>query len=302
LVVKFGIEFQQVWFGVHLLAQSAEKPISIQSSNAVHPPIVHRLPSTAMKVLLIEDENAAARRLEKLVLEIAPEAHVLDRLDSVESAVLWLKNNPPPALILLDIHLADGSCFEIFQHVKVVSPIIFTTAYDEYALQAFKENTVDYLLKPIKVNELQAAIEKFKRLHQSPPALDYKKLSETLMKQGGTTYLRRMLIRFSNSFKLIDMSDAAYFYSKDKITFLVSRSNGKRFPVDYPLDKLEGILDPEVFFRINRQFMINIAAIKEMQPYSKSRVKVLLEPPIDGETIVSTERSSDFKQWLVGAS
>ncbi len=122
-----------------------------------------------------------------------------------------------------------------------------------------------------------------------------------MLRQGaGASHIRRMLIRFSNSFKLIDMSDVAYFYTKDKITFLVSRSTGKRFPADYPLDKLENMLDPEVFFRINRQFILNVAAIKEMHPYSKSRVKVDLEPPIDLETIVSTERSAEFKRWLVG--
>ncbi|MDO8366065.1 MAG: LytTR family DNA-binding domain-containing protein [Saprospiraceae bacterium] len=256
-----------------------------------------------MKILLIEDENAAARRLEKLLVEVAPEAEIVGRLDSVEAAIGWFQNNPQPELILLDIHLADGSSFEIFEHVKIKSPVIFTTAYDEYALKAFKVNTVDYLLKPIKVNELAEAIGKYKQVFQSTaPVADYSGLLQTLrLQEGGAHYLRRMLIRFSNSFRLVDMSDAAYFYTKDKITFLVTRSTAKRFPVDYPLDKLENLLDPAVFFRINRQFIINVAAIKEMHPYSKSRVKVDLEPPTtDLETIVSTERSSEFKKWLVG--
>jgi two-component system response regulator LytT len=252
-----------------------------------------------MKILIVEDENAAARRLEKLVAEVAPEAIVLDRLDSVETTVLWLQNNPQPDLILLDIHLADGSSFEIFDYVQVACPVIFTTAYDEYALRAFKVNAVDYLLKPIKTNELEAALEKYRRLfHAAAP--DYAPLLDMLRKQEGTRYLRRMLIRFSNSIKLVDMSDAAYFYTKDKITFLVTRSTGKRFPVDYPLDKLENLLDPAVFFRINRQFIINVAAIREMHPYSKSRVKVVLEHATDQDTIVSTERSAEFKKWLVG--
>ena len=256
-----------------------------------------------MKILIIEDENAAARRLEKLLGEIAPEAEIVGRLDSVEAAIEWFQHNPQPELILLDIHLADGASFEIFEHVKIKSPVIFTTAYDEYALQAFKVNAVDYLLKPIKTNELAEAIEKFKRVFQSAPAAaDYSGLLQTLrMQEGGQSYLRRMLIRFSNSFRLVDMSDAAYFYTKDKITFLVTKSTAKRFPVDYPLDKLEGLLDPAVFFRINRQFIVNVSAIKEMHPYSKSRVKIDLEPPMaDLETIVSTERSSEFKKWLVG--
>ena len=252
-----------------------------------------------MKVLIIEDENAAARRLEKLLAEVEPEAVVLQRLDSVETSILWLQNNPSPDLILLDIHLADGASFEIFEHTTVTCPIIFTTAYDEYALQAFKVNAVDYLLKPIKTNELAAAIEKYKKVF-APPAPDYSALLDTLRRQEGQNYLKRMLIRFSNSIKLVDMSDAAYFYTKDKITFLVTRSTGKRFPVDYPLDKLEQTLDPKTFFRINRQFIVNVAAIKEMHPYSKSRVKVELEPSTDLETIVSTERSSEFKKWLVG--
>lgn len=252
-----------------------------------------------MQILLIEDETAAARRLEKLLAEVAPDAVVLDRLDSVEAAVLWLQNNPLPDLMLLDIHLADGSSFEIFDHVPITCPVVFTTAYDEYALRAFKVNAVDYLLKPIKAAELAAAIEKCQRLAQSA-APDYAPLLDMLRKQTGAGHLRRMLIRFSNSIKLVDMSDAAYFYTKDKITFLVTRSTGKRFPVDYPLDKLEHLLDPAAFFRINRQFIINVAAIKEMHPYSKSRVKVVLEPGTDQDTIVSTERSAEFKRWLVG--
>ncbi len=255
-----------------------------------------------MKVLLIEDENAAARRLEKLLLEVAPEAEIVGRLDSVEAAIGWFQEHPQPDLILLDIHLADGASFEIFQHVKVKSPVIFTTAYDEYALKAFKVNAVDYLLKPIKINELTDAIDKFKRVFQGQATADYSGLLNTLRQQEGgqPQYLRRMLIRFSSSFRLVDMNDAAYFYTKDKITFLVSRSSGKRYPVDYPLDRLETLLDPAVFFRINRQFIIHVQAIREMHPYSKSRVKVDLEPPTDQETVVSTERSSEFKKWLVG--
>lgn len=253
-----------------------------------------------MKVVIIEDENAAARRLEKLLAEIEPGTVILSSLDSVETAVAWLQNNPLPELIFMDIHLADGSSFEIFEHVKITCPIIFTTAYDEYALQAFKVNAVDYLLKPIKQAELQAAIEKFKKVYKSESP-DYAALIETLRKHEGQNHLRRMLIRFGQSIKLVDMSDVAYFYTKDKITFLVTRSTAKRFPVDYPLDKLENLLDDRVFFRINRQFIINVSAIKEMHPYSKSRVKIDLEPSTgDMETVVSTERSAEFKRWLVG--
>lgn len=262
-----------------------------------------------MQILIIEDESAAARRLEKLLGETAPEATVLARLDSVETAVAWLRSHPQPDLILLDIHLADGASFEIFQHVEVKSPIIFTTAYDEYALQAFKVNAVDYLLKPIKINELTAAIEKFRRVFAPsgeavaahPPAPDYLALLDTLRRQEGTpNYLRRMLIRFGSSIKLVDMGDAAYFYTKDKMTFVVTRSTAKRYPADYPLDRLEAMLDPALFFRINRQVIIHVQAIREMHPYSKSRIKVDLDPSTDIETVVSAERSAEFKRWLVG--
>lgn len=253
-----------------------------------------------MKVLIIEDENAAARRLEKLLHDIAPETVILAQTDSVEASVTWLENNPQPDLIFMDIHLADGASFDIFEHVQVKCPIIFTTAYDEYALQAFKVNAVDYLLKPIKSAELGAALHKYKQVFQPAQAPDYNALLETLRKQQSDNYLQRMLIRFGHSLKLVDLSDAAYFYTKDKITFLVTRSTGKRYPVDYPLDKLEDLLDKKVFFRINRQFIVNVHAIREMHPYSKSRVKVELEPSTDLETIVSTERAAEFKKWLVG--
>ena len=213
-----------------------------------------------MKVLIIEDENAAARRLEKLLRETDPEIAVLQQLDSIETSIAWLQNNPQPDLIFLDIHLADGSSFEIFEHVTISCPIIFTTAYDEYALQAFKVNAVDYLLKPIKNTELQLALDKYKKIYQ-PAVPDYSALLDSLRKQEGQNYLQRMLIRFANSIRLIDMKDAAYFYTKDKITFLVSRSQAKRYPVDYPLDKLETILDPKFFFRINHhKFQNNIVA------------------------------------------
>lgn len=255
-----------------------------------------------MKVLIIEDENAAARRLEKLLREVEPNILVLQQIDSVEMAVAWLQSNPQPDLIFLDIHLADGSSFEIFEHVNVTCPVVFTTAYDEYALQAFKVNAVDYLLKPIKSAELEAALTKYKQLFAKPVPQDYSALLDTLRRQEGANHLRRMLIRFGQSIKLVDMADAAYFYTKDKITFLVVRSTGKRFPVDYPLDKLAVMLDPRAFFRINRQFIVNVTAIREMHPYSKSRVKVELDPSTDLETIVSTERAAEFKKWLVGES
>lgn len=249
-----------------------------------------------MTVLIIEDEAAAARRLEKMVLEIEPDAIIPGKPDSVESAVEWLSSNPAPDLILMDIHLADGSSFEIFDHLEVSSPVIFTTAYDEHALRAFKENTVDYLLKPVKVAELSAAFEKYRKIHGTS-AINYRRLTQS----GGdkSNYLRRVLIRMNNSFKLVEINDTVYFYTRDKITFLVSGDTGRRYPTDYTLDKLEELLDPSIFFRINRQFIVGIKSIKEMQMHTKGRVKIDLEPESDQEAVVSVERSAAFKKWLV---
>ncbi len=249
-----------------------------------------------MQILIVEDEPAAARRLENMLAEVAPQAKVLDRLDSVEATILWLKNHQHPDLLLLDIHLADGTSLEIFEHVTPQCPVVFTTAYDEYALQAFRLHAVDYLLKPIKQAELAEAIE---RSYQHRP--NYAALTSQIRQQEQPQYLRRMLIRMGQTFRLVDTNNAAYFFTRDKITFVVVSGTGKRLPVDYPLERLESLLDPRQFFRINRQFIIHISSIREMHTYSKSRVKVILEPPADQDTIVSVERSAAFKKWLLGA-
>lgn len=251
-----------------------------------------------MKVLLIEDEDAAVRRLEKILKEADAAIEIVKSLDSVEASIDWLRNHPAPDLIFMDIQLADGSSFEIFEHCTVKCPVVFTTAYDEYALKAFKVNAIDYLMKPIKPAEVVAAIEKYRSLHKVALP-DYQALLDKLQ-QPQTPLLRRILVKLGQSIRLIDMDDIAYFYTRDKISFLVTKNTHKRFPIDYPLDKLEGMLNQSVFYRINRQFIIHISAIKEMHPYSKSRIKIDLDPPSDIETIVSTERASDFKQWLTG--
>lgn len=248
-----------------------------------------------MKVLIIEDEAAAARRLANLIHEIDPSMEVVDQLDSIEGAVQWFEQRPMPDLIFMDIHLADGSSFEIFKFVKLEKPIIFTTAYDQYALQAFKVNAIDYLLKPLKKSELEQAIGKYRNL-QKPLEMNYQALANSLQTDK---YNTRFLIRFGQNIKVVEFRDAAYFYTEDKITFIVTKE-GKRYPVEPSLEKLEEMADPRAFFRINRQFIVNIESIKEMYAYSKSRVKLLLSPPTDKETVVSTERSPAFKKWLVG--
>lgn len=249
-----------------------------------------------MKVLIIEDEEAAARRLRKLLGELGDDIEIAAELDSIGAAVGWLNENPSPDLLFLDIHLADGASFEIFRHVRIEKPVIFTTAYDQYAIEAFQVNAVDYLLKPIKRPELERAVEKYRRWVQERQP-DYSALARLLQRTG--PYQRRFLIRFGQSIRLVDLSEIAYFYSEGKITFLVT-NEGKRYPVDYSLDKLEEMVDQERFFRINRQFIIGVEAIREMHAYSKSRVKIDLSPPCELDTIVSTEKSPLFKKWLTG--
>ena len=248
-----------------------------------------------MKILIVEDEAAAVRRLSKMLEEIDPAIEIVKDLDSVETTITWLKNNPIPDLLFFDIHLADGSSFDIFQHVKITKPIIFITAYDEYALDAFRVNAIDYLLKPIKKVELEKAISKYHQWQQ-PEAIDYRKLTEAMSTQPPS---KRFLIRFGQTIRVVDMQDVAYFFTSDKITFLVT-NEGRRYPIDHTLEKVDEMADTRTFFRINRQFIINIKAIKEMYAHSKSRVKLVLQPPCDMETVVSTERSPVFKKWLVG--
>lgn len=249
-----------------------------------------------MKILIIEDEQIAAKRLEKLILEVDDSVEILAQLDSIETVLEWLAMNKMPDLIFLDIHLADGSAFEIFNRTTIDCPIIFSTAYDQYAIQAFKVDTIDYLLKPVKKEELKTALNKYKTIHNTNP-FDYSELAKQLQKETSRR-LKRFLIRVGPNIKTVDIQEVVYFYTAEKITFLIT-SQGNRYPIDFSLEKLEERLDSEVFFRINRQFVISLNAITKMVAVSKSRVKLYLKPcPV--ETIVSTERSGKFKKWLAG--
>lgn len=250
-----------------------------------------------INILIIEDEEPAANRLKKMVMEIEPEANVLENIVSVSSSIAWLEKNPAPDLIFSDIQLSDGLSFEIFKNVEVQCPVIFITAYDQYAIDAFKVNSIDYLLKPIKKDDLVTALNKFKKLTPSATApLDISKVLEAFT-PAKTEYKTRFIVRYGEHIKTIKIEEVAYFYTEDKINFLTT-NEGRRYAIDYNLDSLESVLDPKVFFRINRQFIISIHAISEMFSYSKSRVLIKLNPVCKHETIVSTERSGDFKLWL----
>ncbi|MBK8874799.1 MAG: response regulator transcription factor [Bacteroidetes bacterium] len=252
-----------------------------------------------MKYLIIEDEDPAATRLEKLIAAAAPDFILQNHIVSIRTAVKWLQENEHPDLIFMDIQLADGISFEIFNQIPVKCPVIFTTAFDQYAIQAFKLNSIDYLLKPVKNDELEAAIAKFRKSKTSTDSpIPYEKLLGLL--KGKPELHKRLLIRFGETIKAVEVSDVAYFYTENKINYLCTFDK-KTYPLDFNLDQLESMIDPEHFFRINRQFIVHIKAINKMVSYSKSRVKLELVPPTEIETIVSTERSPNFKNWLTGS-
>ena len=249
-----------------------------------------------MKILLIEDEDPAAKRLQKMLKEIEPDAEVSDNIVSIASAIKWFNENTLPDLIISDIQLSDGLSFEIFKAVEILCPVIFTTAYDQYAIEAFQVNSIDYLLKPIKKEELTNAIVKYKKIKPAAPSIDINQLLKTF-NNPAAAYKQRFVVRYGEHIKTINIDEVAFFYTEDKINFITTKE-GRRFAIDFNLDAIETMLDPKVFFRINRQYIISIQSIAEMFTYSKSRVLIKLNPPAKHETVVSTERSADFKLWL----
>lgn len=246
-----------------------------------------------MNVVIIEDELPAYRRLCKLVEEIIPAAHIMAHLDSVKGAKEWLETAERPDIVFMDIHLADGSAFDLLKMVKPECPIIFTTAYDQYALDAIKASGIDYLLKPVKKEELSQAVEKLETFRKM-----FGKGGDQQAHQAAE-YKKRFVIRFGEHIKSLPVEDIAYCYSESKATF-ARTFEGRTFPMDHNLDALEKMLDPGNFFRINRQYLICLKSIEEMKTYSKARVIVTLSPPVKEAPVVSSERAAGFKQWLAG--
>lgn len=260
-----------------------------------------------LNLLLVEDEDLAAKKLKKMLFEIDPDMCCIGMTDSFESSVEWLKQNGCPDLIFMDIELADGQSFEIFSRIDVKCPVIFTTAYDEFALKAFKVNSIDYLLKPIKPEELKASLDKFKTLRtQSKGAgigsglqqQSIEKLVETLVaQQHGERYRNRFLVKSGQRLMPIAAEFISYFFTEDKIVFMRTKDNHK-FAMDYTLDELEQQLDPKYFFRANRQFILNTICIDEIHTWFNGKLKVSVRPKPEEEVIVSRERAGDFKSWL----
>lgn len=243
-----------------------------------------------MEILIIEDEKPAARLLKRKVEQLC--YAVTNILTSIEDSLIWFSANKHPELILADIQLADGLSFEIFEQLNIKSAVIFTTAYDEYALRAFKLNSIDYLLKPIDENELKVAIEKFSARKQQT-TIDSDLIKRLFQKE----YKNRFTIKAGNVFKIININEIECFYSAFKSSFLVTKE-GRTFPLEESLDSIEKELNPLHFYRVNRQFIITIQAIKEISIYSNSRLKVLLNHYNEEDIVVSRERVQDFKNWI----
>lgn len=251
-----------------------------------------------MRTIIIEDEEYAARRLENMICECDPSIEIVNKFASVRESVAWLKTNVQPDLIFLDIQLEDDLSFAIFEQVQVRSKIIFTTAFDEYAIKAFKFNSIDYLLKPINNEELCRAIDKYRSWNsESAPVIDAAILRDLLRPQQ--VYRERFMVSVGDKLKTINVADIAYFFSTSGITFVVMNSK-TQYSLDFSLDNLKEMLNPKDFFRVNRQYFVGLKSIDKVVVYPKSRLKLVLNPPTDIDLFVSIDKAPEFKQWLDG--
>jgi len=249
-----------------------------------------------MRTLIIEDEIPAARQLTKLLLAHNPACQILDTLDSVEGAVRWFGTFPAPDLVFMDIQIADGLSFDIFKQVEVTAPVVFTTAFDHYAVQAFKVNAVDYLLKPVDPEELKRAIEKVENQKSKPVAFDFESLSRFFKKEN---YKDRFLVKTGQHLAFLATTDIAFFRSSDGLTQAYTFS-GKKYFVENTLEELERLLDPHDFFRISRGMTLRLNAIHKIHPHLNGRLKLETQPAAPEDVFVSRERVGEFKVWLGG--
>jgi DNA-binding LytR/AlgR family response regulator len=254
-----------------------------------------------VRVLIVEDEMPSARKLQAFINQIANDFEVLEIVDSIKDTVSFLKENTVD-LIFMDIHLSDGNSFEVFDHINVDSPIIFTTAFNEYAIKAFQQMSVDYLMKPLETERLEQAIEKYRKLYQkqsTPKAsVSYQQLSEEITKiMEGKGYQDRFTVHFRDKIKPIEMNAIASFYAESKSVFLVT-TDGHAYDIPYTLEQLESKLNPKYFYRVNRKCIVHIQAIKDAVVYSKSKLKLNLTQELPFEVIISSEKTPRFKQWL----
>lgn len=249
-----------------------------------------------IRTLIVEDENLAAERLTRLIGEIEPSIQIVGRTDSIESTVHWLSTNPHPDLIFLDIQLGDGLSFEIFRKIQLNSHTIVVTAFDDYAIKAFEINSIGYVLKPVNPEKLRIAINKFIQLRSQTKHIDMNLLIEMLGSKP-TNYKKRFTINIADRIKIIDIQQVALFYSKEKYTFCVTYDD-HTYPLEYSLDQLEELIDPTLFFRINRQFIVSEKAITKIRLLSKSRIAIEVFPGFGGTLDVSGSKTNPFRKWL----
>ncbi|WP_299314093.1 LytTR family DNA-binding domain-containing protein [uncultured Aquimarina sp.] len=250
-----------------------------------------------MTAVIVEDENFASKRLATLIEELAPEIRITGQITSVENSRRWFDNNPKPDLIFLDIQLNDGYGFDILDMLEDHPPVIFTTAYNEYAIRGFKYNGLDYLLKPIDKNDLKNALSKYRKSQVNANIIFDEQKLEKIKKLFSKEYKKRFMIKVGNQFNTFSVEDIAYFKSNEGLIFLHSHT-GQQYPIEYSIDQLEDILDPVHFFRINRKFMISVKSVVEIHSYFNSRLLLKLRPKEEEQIIVSRERTSNFKKWL----
>jgi len=252
-----------------------------------------------MNILIVEDEELAAKKLQKILLSVDPTAKIVGVSESIKGTVEWLQENPQPDLILMDIELCDGQSFEIFNLTEVNSPVIFTTSYDEFALKAFKVNSLDYLLKPVQKEELMAALNKFHKQKTNKNGdinLD-SIVKELQQKLKPKVYRKRFLVKQGQKLASVEIEEIAYFYSDGRLNFFKTRDN-RKFVVDYTMDELEDMLDPDAYFRISRSFYVSINSVDKIDDYFGNRLILGLKPAVDKEVLVSREKVMEFKMWL----
>lgn len=253
-----------------------------------------------INVLIVEDEPHAQNELKRLLANSGRDIHVMECADSVEDAINWINENPEPDIMFFDIQLSDGLSFDIFNHVKTKTPVIFTTAFDEYAIKAFKVNSIDYLLKPVKQHELNAALNKFHSIvgsrKNNEPGLKIEQIKK-LLEINRPRYKSRFITRIGDRIKHIGINEIAYFKAEDNEVLLVTENN-KRHIIDYSLEQLNNKLNPDTFFRANRSYVINIASIKKISKYFNSRIHLELEPGTEDAVLISRVRVPEFLNWI----
>jgi DNA-binding LytR/AlgR family response regulator len=253
-----------------------------------------------MNVVIIEDEPRAANRLEKLILEEEPNLTIVKKLESVKQAVAFFDLKPEVGIIFSDIQLTDDLSFEIFRQIQITAPVIFTTAYDNYAINAFKANGIDYLLKPLSKEDVANAIQKFKTLTKPSAKVNLSAIAELLAsskKQETVDYKSRFMVKVGQHIKSVSTDDIVVFYSKDKTTFLFTKDK-RNYPLDQSLDQIHDILNPAVFFKISRSFIVNLNGTSDIMAYSNSRLRIVVEGLDDELIVVAREKTKEFKAWL----